>query len=670
MFLTTQMSLLLNTFKKSRYIALSLIIPGCSLLNGSYQRNISENIPTISNSLGGNLGRLETTRYLETENPDGALVEASPYIMVDQFGYRPQDNKVAVIVDPQQGFNAADSYTPGKVIEVRKWSDNTTVHVGAPKSWKNGEIQASSGDRGWWFDFSTVEEPGHYYIYDSETGQRSHPFLIDPDVYYPVLKAAVRMFYYNRSNFPKEEPYADPRWTDEASFIGPNQDTEARFVDDKNNEELARDVSGGWWDAGDSNKYVTFTSSVIHQLLDAYKRNPDAFTDDFNLPESGNGLPDIIDEVKYEIDWIKKMQQDDGGVLIKVGTIDYSGSTPKSRDRRPRYYVGACSSSTIIAAGHFARVASVYNQFAPLQTEIPELTERAKKAWDWYQNNPKRDDCDTQEVKSGDADRNLEEQSGDAVVAAIYLFALTGETVYNDYVKDHYQEARPFQKGDSFSIYSAHQGDALMFYTTLANSHPEVKQAIIERKTNEAQQDREFYGFQPEQDLYRSYLRDRAYHWGSNFVRANRGSSNYDVVVYNLLPNREQTYTDAALNTLNYFHGVNPLGMTYLSNMYDYGAENSANEIFHEWFVDKSPWDNALTSPNGPPPGYLVGGPNSDYTGNYPPLQNQPIQKMYADWNGTTLEDKSWEISEPAIYYQSAYIKLLAHFVGNSQSQQ
>ncbi|MBE9047782.1 glycoside hydrolase family 9 protein [Pleurocapsales cyanobacterium LEGE 10410] len=647
-------------FKKIQYIALSLVVSSCGLLNGSYQRNIDEDIFQPNNSK-----RLETTSYLATDNPEGALVEASPYIKVDQFGYRPQDNKVAVIVDPQQGYNAADSYVPGEAIEVRKWSDNSVVYVGTPEKWNNGEIQHSSGDRGYWFDFSTVSEPGHYYLYDPATDKRSHPFLIDREVYYPILKAAVRMFYYNRSNSAKEAPYADPRWSDRASFMGRNQDTEARFVDDKNNKSLARDLSGGWWDAGDSNKYVTFTSSVIHQLLDAYSINPDAFTDDFDIPESGNGIPDIIDEVRYEIDWIKKMQQADGGVLIKVGTIDYQNFSPKSRDPRPRYYAAACSSSTIVAAGHFARTARIYRQLEPLQAEVPELTKRAKQAWDWYHNNPKRDDCDSQEIKSGDADRSLEEQEGDAVVAAIYLYALTGEAVYNDYVQEHYLKTKPFI-GDRFSAYVPHHGDALMFYSTLPNSDPEVRAAVIDKKTAEAQQDREYYGFHPEQDLYRSYLPDRAYHWGSNLVRANRGSSNYDVVVYDLLPSQEQTYTEVALNTLHYFHGVNPLGMTYLSNMYQYGAEKSVNEIYHEWFTDNSPWDNALTSPNGPPPGYLVGGPNKNYTGNYPRLKNQPIQKMYADWNSTSLEDKSWEISEPAIYYQSSYIKLLANFVDSS----
>ena len=647
--------------KKFKYIALSLTISSCSLLNGYEHKNIPipENVFTINN----NSERLETSRYLEQDNPDGASIEASFSIMVDQFGYRPQDSKVAVIVDPQKGYNAADSYVPGKVIEVRKWSDSSIVYVGSPTKWNNGETQDSSGDRGFWFDFSTVSEPGHYYLYDADADKRSHPFLIDEDVYYPILKAAVRMFYYNRSNFAKLAPYANPRWTDQESFVGSNQDTEAHFVDDKQNKALVKDVSGGWWDAGDTNKYVTFTSSVIHQLIDAYIRNPDAFTDDFDLPESGNGIPDIIDEVKYEIDWLKKMQQEDGGVLIKVGTIDYQTFTPKSLDPRPRYYAGACSSSTIITAGHFARVASIYRQFKPLQIEISELTERAKQAWDWYHDNPKREDCDSQEIKSGDADTTLQQQEGDAVVAAIYLFALTGEAVYNDYVREHYLQTKPFID-DRFSSYIAHHGDALMFYSNLPNSHPEVKAAIIAKKTSEAQNDREFYGFHPKQDLYRSYLPDRTYHWGSNSIRSNQASSNYDVVVYNLLPGQEQTYTEVALNTLHYFHGVNPLGMTYLSNMYDYGAEKSVNEIYHEWFADNSRWDNALTSPNGPPPGYLVGGPNKKYTGNYTRLKNQPIQKMYADWNDATLEDKPWEISEPAIYYQSSYIKLLAHFVG------
>jgi len=587
--------------------------------------------------------------------------------MVDQFGYRPQDSKVAVIADPQQGFNASKNYQPGKIFELRRWQDHQVVYQAKPQQWERGRVQASSGDRGWWVDFSEFNTPGKYYLYDTKTKQRSHPFLIEQDVYANVLKAAVRVFYYNRSNFAKEPPYADTRWTDRASFLGRNQDRAARDVNDKKNKSLAKDLSGGWWDAGDTNKYVTFTSSVIHQLLDAYVRNPEVFTDDFGIPESGNNIPDLIDEVKYEIDWIKKMQQQDGGVLLKVGTINYKKYTPKSKDPRPRYYVGACSSSTIVAAGHFARIASIYSQFPSLKTEIPDLTNRAKQAWNWYQNNPHRDDCDRQEVKSGDADRTLETQAGDAVVAAIYLFALTDEPVYHDYIKANYEQARPFLTGEAFSGYSPHHGDALLFYAQLPKRDRQISKIILDKKISEAQYNKQFYGFDPNQDLYRAYMPDRTFHWGSNSIRSSRGSSNYDLIFYDLLPTQAQSFQISALNNLHYIHGVNPLGITYLSNMYDYGAEKSVNEIYHEWFTNKTNWDNALKNSKGPAPGYLVGGPNQKYSGKYALLQNQPVQKMYVDWNGGTLNDNAWEISEPSITYQSAYIKLLANFVENKK---
>ncbi|MBN1478973.1 hypothetical protein EH223_14865 [candidate division KSB1 bacterium] len=65
---------------------------------------------------------------------------------------------------------------------------------------------------------------------------------------------------------------------------------------------------------------------------------------------------------------------------------------------------------------------------------------------------------------------------------------------------------------------------------------------------------------------------------------------------------------------IHYMHGVNPLNMVYLSNMYTYGAENSANKIYQCWFKD-SKWSNALTSTCGPAPGYVPGGPNRSYSG-------------------------------------------------------
>jgi hypothetical protein len=155
---------------------------------------------------------------------------------------------------------------------------------------------------------------------------------------------------------------------------------------------------------------------------------------------------------------------------------------------------------------------------------------------------------------------------------------------------------------------------------------------------------------------------DDQYHWGSNQVKSNIGNANYNVLLYNADPVHVSSYKNRALSSLHYLHGVNPLGMVFLTNMYSYGAEHSANEMYHDW-LGHGIYSNALTSPSGPAPGYVTGGPNTNYTGSAP-LASLPPMKAYIDSNkGWDLN--TWEITEPAIYYQSAYIKLLSKFISN-----
>jgi endoglucanase len=599
-------------------------------------------------------------RNFVPRQPPTIPADISTHIKIDQFGYRPNDSKIAVISEPQQGFNGNELFNPGKTYQVRRWDDNSLVFSEQILPWQESKTQSTSGDKGWWFDFSSLTTSGSYYIFDPQNEVRSYPFDIDNNVYRPILLAATRMFFYNRSGFAKQPPFADPKWTDDAAFVGPRQDGEARYLYDKNNSQTARDLSGGWFDAGDTNKYVTFAQSTVHQLLTAYTENPKIWTDDFNLPESGNEIPDLIDEIKWEMDWLQKMQNEDGGVLIKIGTLDYNNVSPPSQDKRPRYYAPACSSSTIAAASMFAHGAIVFNSFPSLSSYAQDLQNRAIKAWNWYQANPKRDDCDSLEIKSGDADWELDKQEQESVVAAIYLFALTGDRQYDTYIEQNYSKTRPYWD-NGWSRYDPEQGDALLYYSKLPQGNTEVKRNIIEKKQQDALESEDIYQFIPQKDLYRAYITDSTYHWGSNQTRANNGNTNYDVVFYHLDPSREKTYEERALEILHYFHGVNPFNLVYLSNMYAYGAENSVNEIWHDWFADGTKYDNALTSPNGPAPGYLTGGPNKNYTGSASPPLGEPYQKAYKDWNDAA--DKAWEITEPAIYYQSAYLKLLSKFI-------
>lgn len=130
----------------------------------------------------------------------GLDVKHERYIVVDQFGYRPPIRKVAVLANPERGWNAGDEYLPSATLEVRRWADASVAFSGSITPWNGGALDESAGDRGAWFDFSKLTEPGLYYVYDPEQRVRSHPFRIDADVYRPVLEAAFKVFYFNRAN--------------------------------------------------------------------------------------------------------------------------------------------------------------------------------------------------------------------------------------------------------------------------------------------------------------------------------------------------------------------------------------------------------------------------------------------------------------------------------------
>jgi endoglucanase len=579
-----------------------------------------------------------------------------PYIMVDQFGYRPADEKIAVLADPVSGFNAGDHYLPGDRLDVRRLKDNVTVFSGHPVIWKNGITQETSGDRGWWFDFTPVDTPGQYYIFDETNQCSSFPFTVSDNVYENLLKAAQKMFYYNRCNYPKKLPWSGVDWIDVASHLGPGQDAEARYVNDKENAGSARDMRGGWYDAGDYNKYVTFAFNPVHVLFTAYEQSPSVFGDDISIPESGNGIPDLLDELKWEMDWIIRMQDTMGGVFIKIGYIDYNVPSPPGADKRPRYYGPVCSSSTIVASSLFAHAALVYATIPQFADEVTGLTDRAVKAWNWYHSNPKSETCDSQEIKSGDADMSLGSQEQIALTAAIYLYALTKDPVYNNYIKKNIRRAREFNIRES-AVYDPAQGDALLYYTRMAGASDSVKTIFMSNRLTDAVE-LPFYNYQISDDLYRAFMPPRQYHWGSNFARICIGCVNYDMMVLSMDTTAGTKYYQHSLNQLHYLHGVNPLNMVYISNVKSLGAENCAMHIWGDWYSTYTKWAG------NPPPGFVTGGPNIQYDGSNPILRNkaQPDQKMYLDFNIGPPEN-SWSITEPAIYYQASYIKLLSKYM-------
>ena len=594
--------------------------------------------------------------------------QISEFIHVDQFGYLPNQNKVAVLSNPEVGFNSSSSYTPGSTIELRNYLTDAVVYSASPQVWGAGVTHQQSGDKGWWFDFSSITAPGTYYVFDPTNNEATGSFEINTNPYSDVLKSAVKMFYYNRCNDSKDAPYADASWTDGTNFLNPLQDANCRFIFDPNNAALEKELSGGWFDAGDYNKYITFAQFPIHELLASYEDNPVIFGDDWNWPTSGNGIPDLLDEVIWELDWMQKMTNSDGSVHIKMGSQNHSEniSAPPSANVDQRFYGNTCTSASVSVASVFAHAALVLQNQPGLSSYAANLLATSENCWAYFKtafdSNSLETNCDNGEIISGDADKNANEQLEYGMTAAIYLFELTGKSVYQNFIIAQHDQIQPISN-NFYSPYAGPYNESLLRYSQLPNADSNVADAIIDLAIIAVNNnDNNFYQF-VDSDLYRGQSPDWMYHWGSNLPKA--GIANLSLLMrkYNVVPSMNNVLLEKAYEQMHYFHGVNPFGMVQLSNMYGLGGDRCVNEIYHTWFNDNTIYDNAITSPNGPAPGFVTGGVNKDFTvASISPPSGQPILKSYLDFNDG-YPSNSWEITEPAIYYQASYIRMLTRFV-------
>lgn len=608
---------------------------------------------------------------------------AGKFIMVDQFGYLPNMRKVAVLRTPKVGYDSNQSYWPQK-LQVVDSATGAVVHSWWPSEWKNRQVDESSGDQVWYYDFSSVTTPGTYEVVDQSSGDRSARFEIGDNLYRNVLIQAVRAFYYQRAGQTKRAAHAGAGWADAASHLKAGQDSEARRFLEKNNAATARDLRGGWYDAGDLNKYTSWEAGYAQELMDVYLQNPAIWTDDFNLPESRNGIPDLLDEVKWGLDHLVRMQNGDGSVLSIVGL---AGASPPSAATGPSYYGDASTSATLAAAAAYAEGAKVFGGLndTAMKTYAADLLARARRAWNWALANPSVVFYNNDAAR-GTAGLGAGQQETDdlgrarlRLGAAIKLYAATGEATYRQYVDAHYTEASMFKDWD-LSGFSAGSARELLYYTSLPGATASVVADIRARFTDLWNRPQYYGGWgaiNDQRDPYRAYI--GSYTWGSNSVKANAGTLYMEEADRGLNPlHTAEDSANAAADYLHYLHGVNPFGKVYLTNMTSFGAETSVNQIFHTWFADGSPlWDSAATSTYGPAPGILVGGPNHgqwDWDERCPgispacgttrpmPPYGQPPQKSYLDFNdGWPLN--SWPISENSNGYQVNYIRLLARFV-------
>jgi endoglucanase len=266
-------------------------------------------------------------------------------VSVDQAGYLPALPKYVFVAA------AADTF---RVIDAASLTER---YKGALTLWKSGD--PSTGKTVRRGDFSLFQESGRYRVV-AAAGDTSEPFGIGDTIDAGVYRKSLKGFYYQRCGTAILAPYAGP-YVHAACHV-------ADGLYHATAESTGyRNVIGGWHDAGDYGKYVVNAGVSVGTMLMAYEYFPAKFSqDDLGIPESGNGVPDLLDEVRYELSWLLKMQRADGGVYCKVTRTTFEGFIMPQNDAgtgATRYLYEVTSAATADFAAMMARASRVYRRF-------------------------------------------------------------------------------------------------------------------------------------------------------------------------------------------------------------------------------------------------------------------------------------------------------------------
>lgn len=279
----------MHKIKKATVLFFSFWLTGCAIWPGEGMHN-SENTFTS----------MEAEPDLSYEVPAG-----SPNIFVNQLGYITEHTKTAVFCAPEMP----------ETFQVIQEDTGEVVFTG---NLENRGYNEGTGEYNSYGDFSGVREPGSYYIEASVIG-RSYSFMIGDDLYDDIFKEVCRQYYYNRCGMTLTREYAGD--------MAHNACHTAKALL-REDISVSLDVSGGWHQDEKGSKAVEPAARSIAIMLLAYELYGDSFTDHMGIPESGNDIPDLLDEVRYEVEWLLKMQDAATGA-VHAGVTVYEQGTGK-----------------------------------------------------------------------------------------------------------------------------------------------------------------------------------------------------------------------------------------------------------------------------------------------------------------------------------------------------
>jgi endoglucanase len=549
-------------------------------------------------------------------------------IKVDQVGYPLDGPKVALVA-----LQSGPPNSPYVSFQVLSSADNSVVFQGqlAPP-----EADMNSGDQVQAADFSSFRKAGTYYIEIPGVG-RSWNFAIGKDVFEHTYYLAMRGFYGQRCGTavdmgPEFPGYSHPACHLHGEFHSSSGATGPR------------DNIGGWHDAGDYGRYVVNSGISTGTLLwtwEIYGKKIKGIQ--LNIPETGNGTPDILNEARWNLEWMLKMQDDDGGVWHKQTSEHFPAFIAPEDDKLPSEVIGTgtapykstCATADLAAVGAIAaRVFKPYDaKFAA------RALDAARRAWTWTEKYPNVTFRNPPGISTGGyGDANCKDER---LWAAAELDRTTGEAAFNDFFLKNYAEFLPKLDTPPSESWSQLSPMALWTYVLYALGHPKGSDAqavdAIRQRTIAAAHtivDR------TRANPYRVSMQAKDYVWGSNGVDADYGK--YLLIANAFAP--DPSFVDAARDDLHYLLGRNTFSLSWVTRV----GENSFLHPHHRPSGDgkqDKPW-----------PGLLSGGPNawrSDAVLQALP-RNLPPAKVYAD------QMASYGSNEIAINWQASLVFLLA----------
>jgi len=284
-----------------------------------------------------------------------AITPAQPIMVTDrikinQLGYYPNAAKVAVVTGT----------TEAKSFFITSTNIRDTLFKGALAS----EMQSrNSSTKTRIADFTGFHRAGSYVLVVPGLGH-SYVFDIRENVNHPGAVAGLKGYYYQRVSMPLEAKYAG-KWhrsaghPDNVVIVHPSAASKERPAGTKISSP------GGWYDAGDYNKYIVNSGITMGTLLSAYEDFPAYFDTLYsNIPESNDKVPDLLNEVIYNLRWMLTMQDpNDGGVYHKCTNASFDPMVMPGVTTAPRYVVQKGTAATLDFAAVTAQSGRIYKSF-------------------------------------------------------------------------------------------------------------------------------------------------------------------------------------------------------------------------------------------------------------------------------------------------------------------